>query len=93
MFIKQALDKKLKIYTNKNIIGYVSQEDSTWFKNGHDEKFFKDRGALFANLFPNMSLLFIIQLLVRHKDFYKEIGFKNAFKYMLEGKKEFERKG
>lgn len=92
LFVKQAIKKGLKVYANKNVIGYVSQEDSTWFKNGHDEKYFKDRGALFANLYPRMSIIFILQLLIRHRNLYSQIGFKNAFKFMLEGKKEFERR-
>ena len=59
IFIRQCLKSKMNIYTNTNFIGKVEQTTSTWFK-GYDEQYFKDKGALYASMFPKFTNVFIL---------------------------------
>lgn len=49
LFIAECIRKGLRVYTNPTLIGHVSQEKSTWFK-GYTNKYFIDKGVLFASL-------------------------------------------
>lgn len=91
IFIKECIDKGLKLYTNNSIIGYVSQEDSTWY-NGYNEKYFKDRGALYAYMYDKFPLLYCLQFLYRNRKEYKEIGLVYPAKLMKQGIKEMRNK-
>lgn len=51
IFLKNCLDKKMKIYTYPAVIATVDQSLSSWYK-GNDEKFFYDKGALLYNIAP-----------------------------------------
>ncbi len=59
LFLRDALRKKVKIYTYPKTIGTVKQETSTWF-TGYNEKFFFDKGALLSNTFPRLKYLLAI---------------------------------
>ncbi len=59
LFLAEALNKKLKIYTYPQTIATVNQENSTWF-NGYDEKFFFDKGALIGQIHPKTKYLFAL---------------------------------
>lgn len=67
LFITEALHKGLKVMASKTMIGTVAQEESTWFK-GYDEKYYFDRGFLFANMYGKLAnfLLFILELKEKH---------------------------
>lgn len=85
LFIMECVRKGLKVYSNPTIIGYVKQDDSTWFK-GYTEKYFIDKGALYACLFPKFTTVFCIQYLVRHKNILNnDINIKKAFNLMKQG--------
>ena len=59
-----------------------------WF-NGYNEKFFHDKGALFTAISKKLRHILILQLLLRHKEYLKEIKLLKAYKLMLEGSKEY----
>lgn len=59
LFLMDCLKKGLKIYTHPYEIATVYQYESTWF-NGYDEKYFKDKGHLFKDLFGKISILFCL---------------------------------
>lgn len=86
LFIMECIRKGMKVYSNTSIIGYVKQDSSTWFK-GYTEKYFIDKGALYACLFPRFSDIFCLQYIVRHRKtlLSKEINMKKAFKLMRQG--------
>lgn len=85
LFIKDCIKNKLNIYTNPNIIGYVSQNESSWFE-GYNKKFFKDKGALFYSISKTFSKFLCIQFLIRNKNILNEdINFIYAYKLMLSG--------
>ncbi|NLB61863.1 MAG: glycosyltransferase family 2 protein [Clostridiales bacterium] len=83
IFLRDALRKKLRIYTSPETIAVVNQESSTWF-NGYDEKFMFDKGALCSALFPAMKYFAGFYLLVK---FSRRATIKksNCFKAMLAG--------
>lgn len=89
LFVAECLRKGLRVYACPNIIGYVSQEDSSWFE-GYTEKFFFDKGVFFAYLSKGWAKLLCLQLLLRHKEMWKgEYKLYEAYRMM---KKSFVRK-
>lgn len=91
MFIVSCLRNKLKIYSSTKKLGTVYHEESTWFK-GYNKRFFFDKGALFTAINRTFRIPLILQFLVRHKDFLKDISFLEAYKLMLEGSNDYIKK-
>lgn len=86
LFIGECIKKGLKVYTNPTIIGYVSQEDSSWFK-GYTDKFFFDKGALFACLSKRWAKLLCLQFVVRrYKLFFRDKTMLEAYRLMDKGR-------
>lgn len=89
LFLWSCLKSGMKIYAVKDVIADVYNDDSSWFV-GHNEKFFIDRGALFAALSPKFSSLLIVQYAIRkHRSYMKEMPFFESIKLMLKGSKNF----
>lgn len=88
LFLYDCLKRKLKIYASSKFIGKVEQNKSTWF-NGYDSRYFFDRGALYYAISKKMYLLIGLYCLLRNKITYKKVGFLNAVKYIIEGKKAY----
>lgn len=91
LFLVDMLKNKLKIYSSTKVIANISEEksESSWF-NGFDEKYLYDRGALFRAIGGKLSILLILQFLIRHKTKYiNRLSFKEAYMLMLKGSKEF----
>lgn len=85
LFIFECLKKGLKIYTNPSIIGYVEQQDSSWF-NGFTDKFFIDKGALYYSISRRWAKLLCLQFIVRHRAMYiHTLSLRKAFTLMLKG--------
>lgn len=88
IFLHDCLRHKLKAYSFAASIADIHDETSTWFK-GYDEKFFKDKGAIFAAMSPAFAFLWIAQYAVRHYKLTGQIGFVRAFSMMCKGKKDY----
>lgn len=89
IFLKECLDKGLKIsYVPKKIANlYVGQ--SSWFQ-GFNMHYFISKGALFATFSKNWSFLLILQFLIRKYSIYsKDITLNKALKAMILGRKEY----
>lgn len=85
IFISECLKKGLKVYSNTTIIGYVSQDESSWF-NGYNDKYFIDKGVLYGTISKTFGKLLCLQFVVRHKKIFKEYkSFKEALRLMLKG--------
>ena len=56
IFLNEARRKKLKIYEYPSVIAKVNFKDSTW-REGYNEKFFYDKGALLARAYPRMKYI------------------------------------
>ena len=89
LYIAESIKKGLKIYTNPQIIGYVSQEDSYWFE-GYNEKYFHDKGVLYYCISNKYSKLLCLQFLLRkRKKVCENIDIIRAYKLMVNGIKDF----
>ena len=85
MFIADCIKKGFKIYTEPKIIGYVSQEDSSWFK-GYTDNYFINKGAFYGILSRKFSKLLCLQFAIRHrKMFRKEKTWIEAYNLMKKG--------
>ncbi|WP_057872826.1 glycosyltransferase family A protein [Loigolactobacillus rennini] len=92
LFIWDCLKRGLHIITVKETIADVYNNDSTWFK-GYNERYFKDKGALFYALSPLFYRLFILQFLVRKRNLYTAHYNKNTVaQLLLSGALEFKNK-
>lgn len=90
VFLKDCLHKGLKIYAVPYAIAEIDQDAaSTWF-HGYTKKFFADKGALYACLYPRFWPLFAIRYLIKYQSKYKkEISTVHALQSMLGGGREF----
>ena len=78
LFLKELIEKDLKLYKTPIRIASVDMSDSTWFK-GYNEKYFKDKGALIEAAYPRCSYLLAILQSVRNSK--KSLGsYKKAAK-------------
>lgn len=89
IFLRDCLEKGLHIVAVPVTLAKLTEErESTWFQ-GYDEKYYRDRGALFKVLSPLLYPLLIFQFAIRK---YKpNIGMPNRNKqirFMLDGAKE-----
>ena len=85
LFLKQCADCGLKMYATDVVIGKEEARESTWFK-GYTEKFFFDRGVLFAFLYGNMAWLWTLRFVLTKKEMFQgEIKQKQAYRLIREG--------
>lgn len=86
IFLMDMLKKGLKIYSYPIYIADTDQTSSTWF-NGYDNKFLYDKGFLFYEIFKNLAILLCIQDLIRHPYLYRnnDLTMIQALKIMRKG--------
>lgn len=85
LFLKELMDKGLKVYTAPVRIGRECAGESTWFE-GYHEKFFFDRGVLYHYLYGSWAALMALRFLTAHKDkMCREHSMKQAFSWMKQG--------
>ncbi|MBR4580405.1 MAG: glycosyltransferase family 2 protein [Lachnospiraceae bacterium] len=88
LFLTDCLRAGLKIYTSDKVLGKEVAESSTWF-HGFNEKFFFDRGVLFAYLYKGFALLWAFRFVYLKKNIDTSgIGKKKAWKLIRDGIKE-----
>lgn len=91
IFISDCLRKGLRVYALPVEIGVVKQENSTWFK-GYSDKFFKDKGALFATITTRFAYLLAIQFVVRkRRTFTTDLTLWQITKLLMAGIREVKR--
>lgn len=66
LFLKNCLDKGLKIYSGSYVLGTCCKDVSSWF-TGYHEKYFYDKGALMRHLFPRTCHVMTLYFAVRFK--------------------------
>lgn len=85
IMLTDALRKNLKIINVKETIGFVKQEESTWF-TGFNEEFFLKQGACFYRVNPRIYILLILQYAIRKYKLYNEnLKLKVAIQNMIKG--------
>lgn len=89
IFLYECLKKGLKILYVPKQIACLRNEESTWFK-GFNEKYFRDRGAIFYEMSHKLSVILIVQFVLRKYKVYRdEITMDTAIKCMLTGRKHY----
>lgn len=90
IFLKECIKRKLKIIAVPYAIAEIDQTSkSTWF-TGYNEKFFSDKGALYACLYDSWAWVFCVRYLFKYyRKYCGYISMKKAFGYMLRGSRKF----
>jgi hypothetical protein len=85
LFLKQCLDKKIRIYRTNVTLGKEIQRKSTWFE-GYTDKFFYDRGVLYHYLYGFMALAFGFRFIYKNRgQMVKDKTFAQCFKIFAKG--------
>lgn len=85
LFLKNLVDKKLKIYAVPVCIGQEAERESSWFK-GYNEKFFFDRGVLYHFLYGKLAMVMGLRFILRKKSFMcNEVKAFKAWKLLKAG--------
>ena len=86
LFLKECLDKGIRIYRTSTLIGHeVSERPSTWF-TGYNEKFFFDRGYLYHFLYGKLAVPMSFRFLFAHRDeMCRKMGLFKCFGIMKRG--------
>ena len=88
LFLHDCLKKGLHLYAETVNIGREILRESTWFQ-GYHEKFFYDRGVLYAYLYGPMAELWTLRyLLVKKKTVCGKVPFSKAWENMRRGIRE-----
>ncbi|MCR5635336.1 MAG: glycosyltransferase family 2 protein [Lachnospiraceae bacterium] len=88
LFVMDCVRSGMKIYALPVTIGREILRPSTWF-NGYTEKFFYDRGVLFAHLYGRAAGLMAARyILVKKKVMCREIKPKDAYLLIKKGIKD-----
>lgn len=88
LFLIEALNKGLKIYSFPEKIADIKQGQSTWFK-GYNEKYFVDKGYWLANAFPKMKYFIALYFGYKLKNKNKEFNILDILKFLLKGIKTY----
>ena len=59
LFLQDCIRSGIKIYKSPIKVADVRQDTSTWF-SGYNEKYYKDKGALFAAALPNLCYCYAL---------------------------------
>ena len=83
IFLHDCLKNGLNIYAVPEFIAELKNErSSTWF-HGYDDKFFRDKGVLYKELFPTWWRLIVVVQIIRHRNLYREYGIWKGIKKAL----------
>ena len=87
LYIVDILRSGLKLYTFPSTIAIVDQSESTWFR-GYNEKYYYDKGVLYASISRPFSTLLCLQDLIRRPRYKKSgLTFRSAYRWMKKGVK------
>lgn len=87
LFLHDCLKKGLHLYANTGKIGSETYRESTWF-HGFNEKFFYDRGYLFAHLYGRAAYIWLLRYALTKRKMYEGVSMKQAYKWMCAGLKD-----
>ena len=88
LFIAECIRKGLKVYKTPVLIGRENGRESTWFK-GYDEKFFFDRGVLYAHLYGKLAHVMAFRFVfLKKSEMCGEIPWKEAYRIVCKGIRE-----
>ena len=93
LFLKECLKKRLNILAIPEFIATLSNtRESSWFK-GYTDKYFIDRGALFAAVSQKWAWLLCLQFAIRRRrKFNKYKSWYETFQLMIQGVKKINKR-
>ncbi len=89
IFLQDCIRAGLRIYKSPVKVADVKQDSSTWF-DGFTEKYYVDKGALFAASLPKMCYLYA--LITALKSSSKQYSKLSVFRMFIKGIKQFKNK-
>lgn len=85
LFLQECIKKGLRVYATQTCLGREEPRESTWFK-GYNEKFFVDRGVLYAFLYGSFARIFALRFIIKiSKEYRNEMKMSLAYKYISKG--------
>lgn len=90
IFLNESRKKKLHIYEYPEVIANVNFESSSW-REGYNEKFYYDKGALLAAAYPNLKHVFMFYYIIKLSRGSK-LTLKEIVKFLLSGMKNYPEK-
>ena len=91
IFLADCIRNNLKIYYIPEKIATIQDNSSTWRK-GYDKQYFYTKGATFYAISNIWYYVFILQFVIRKRNMYaNEINLMKAFRYMIEGAREYKK--
>lgn len=90
LFITNCLNVGIRGLASSVHIGTVQQKSSTWFK-GYNEKYYKDRGALFGAMYGYFAIIYlwIFEIKETFKSRKSSISLIKRYSFGIKGIKEF----
>lgn len=88
LFLLDCIKAGLHVYESPTKVADVKQNNSTWFK-GYNEKYYKDKGALFAAMFPKLCYLYAGLSSIKNQN--SNIRFVKRMKLYINGIKEYKK--
>lgn len=90
IFLRDCLKAGLKIVAVPYALAQIDQSArSSWFR-GYDERFFRDKGALYACLYGKAALLFCVRFVLKyHRKYRSECSLRDAWQAMAAGRKDY----
>ena len=90
LFITQALKLGIRCRACSEKIGTVEQRQSTWFK-GYNEKYYFDRGALFAAMYPRMYKCVLLMITMKERKSKSNLSYVERYIIGKKGARHFKR--
>lgn len=84
IFLSDCASRGLRILTCPQTLGEVHNFSSTWF-SGYNDKYFHDRGVLFAYMQPALARLLCVYHVLKYRKRYGAYGIRKAIVKMWEG--------
>lgn len=89
VLLQDCIRAGMKIYRSTVKVADIKQDESSWFK-GYNEKYFFDKGVLFAAALPKLCYLYAVISAVKNKK--GSYGKSKIFRLYMQGIREFKNK-
>ncbi|MBE7728131.1 MAG: glycosyltransferase family 2 protein [Enterocloster citroniae] len=91
IFLSDCIRHGLKLYASNQLIGCMNYRESSWF-HGYSNKYFRDKGALFACISKKWFFPLCLQYCFRHHKKFNDVPIQHALYLMLQGAVNFRNK-
>lgn len=88
LFLCDCFRAGLQVWSHDLVLGRCAKDSSSWFE-GYNERYFFDKGALFAALSPLFGSLLSLRFLLKQRKNLTELSFGEASKAMMKGRRDY----